>query len=128
MIPDSTTLEVRSGIVYWENTDFRITKAEAEAIADEVRELLRRAEVDAVLVDNSAASGTWPQEADEVWNGLMADMYERDIRSATICPSATNAMHVNRLSRQNDTDDLIRAFEPGAEDAAQEFVGATILV
>lgn len=124
MLPDTSTVEVEDGVVYWKNTDFMISKAEAEALAAAVRDQMARPGVDAILVDNEQASGTWPQEADEVWNGLMADIYEDGIKSATISPSATNAMHVNRLSQNNGTHDLIKAFTPDDRDEAEEFVGA----
>ncbi|MBB4091514.1 hypothetical protein GGP98_003345 [Salinibacter ruber] len=33
-------------------------------------------------------------------------------------------MHVNRLSRKNETDDLIRAFKPGEKGEALDFVSS----
>lgn len=123
MVPETTTLEVEGSTVRWTNESFSITVTEAEAVADEVRELMTRPGVESVLVDNQAADGTWPQETNEVWDGLMAEMYENGVTSATLCPSLTNKMQVNRLSKKNGTDDLIRAFGPDERDEAREFVG-----
>lgn len=125
MLPDTTTIEVRDGIVHWKNSEFQITVEEAEVIADELTEAYQQPGVDAVFVDNEAADGTWPQEVNEVWGGLMADMYAAEVDSATVCPSVTNKIHVNRLSRDNDTFDRIRAFEPSERDEARAFVGAS---
>jgi len=97
MVPETTALEVEGSTVRWTNESFSITVAEAEAVADEVRELMARPGVESVLVDNQAADGTWPQETNEVWDGLMAEMYESAVTSATLCPSLTNKMQVNRL-------------------------------
>lgn len=122
-MPETTTVEVEGNIVRWTNESFSITLEEAEAVADEVRELIAQPNVDAVLVDNQTADGTWPQETNEVWDELMAEMYEAGVSSATLCPSVTNKMQVNRLSKNNGTDDLIRAFGPDERDEAREFVG-----
>ncbi|ERH11514.1 MAG: hypothetical protein J07HB67_00521 [halophilic archaeon J07HB67] len=123
MVPETTTVELEGSTVRWTNDSFSITVAEAEAVADEVRELMAQPEVESVLVDNQAAEGTWPQETNEVWDELMAEMYEAGVASATLCPSLTNKMQVNRLSKRNGTDDLIRAFGPNERDEAREFVG-----
>ena len=123
MLPDTTTIEQRDNIVYWENTDFQISIDEATAIRDRVIELLDRPGVDGVLVDNEDSTGTWPGEVDEVWNDLMGQIYQRGIECATVSPNATNAIHINRLSRDNDTDDKIKAFQPDEREEAFEFVG-----
>jgi len=123
MLPDSSTVTVRDGVVYWENTDFMINVDEAEALVDEVRQQMSKPGVDGILVDNSAASGTWPSEIDDIWGELMADIYADGLKCATLCPSVTNAMHVNRLSSDNGTDDLIQAFKPDEEEKAYDFVG-----
>jgi hypothetical protein len=124
MLPDTTTIEQRDNIVYWENTDFQISIDEATAIRDRVIELLDRPGVDGVLVDNEDSSGTWPNEVDEVWSDLMGEIYQRGSNCATVSPNATNAIHINRLSRDNDTDDKIKAFRPDEREEAFEFVGA----
>jgi predicted nucleic acid-binding Zn-ribbon protein len=126
VIPETSTVEVRNGIVHWTNTDFRISKEQAEALAAEVRDAMAEWSVDAILVDNEEASGTWPQEADETWAELMAEIYENGYKCATISPSATNAMHINRLSKKNDTYDKIKAFPSNERQDAEEFVGVTI--
>lgn len=123
MLPDTTSVEVRDGVVHWENTEFLISVAEAETVAAAVRDTLDDPGVDSIIVDNSQASGTWPSETDAVWDELMADIYAAGLDCATICPSVTNALHINRLSEDNGTHDRIRAFEPDEEDAAYEFVG-----
>lgn len=124
MIPETTSIDVEGDTVHWTNTAFTISVEQAEEIAAAVREAMDRPQVNAVLVDNEAASGTWPQEVNEVWEALMADMYAEDITCATISPEFTNAMHINRLSEENGTDDEIKAFKPGEREKAIEFVGA----
>jgi len=123
MVPETTTVELEGSTVRWTNESFSITVTEAETVADELRELITQSGVEAVLVDNQAADGTWPQETNAVWDELMAEMYEAGVTSATLCPSLTNKMQVNRLSKNNGTDDLIRAFGPDERDEAREFVG-----
>lgn len=123
MVPDTTTVEVRDGIIEWKNTEFVISVDEAEAIAEAVRDIMRTRNIDGIIVDNSDASGTWPSETDEVWDSLMADIYAAGIECATLCPSVTNSIHVNRLSKDNGTHDKIRAFKPSEESEAYEFVG-----
>lgn len=123
MVPETTTIETDEEIVRWTNHEFDVTVAEAEEMADLLRTKLEQSDVEAVLVDNTAANGTWPQETNAVWDELMADMYEAGLKSATLCPSVTNALQVNRLSRDNGTDDAIRAFKPDEREQAREFVG-----
>lgn len=127
MLPDTTTVEQRENIVYWKNSDFKISVAEAEEIRDRVSELLKSPGVDGVLVDNEAASGTWPSEVDEVWSDLMAEIAEKGIACATVSPNATNAIHINRLSRDNETEDTIKAFQSDERDDALVFVNADSL-
>jgi hypothetical protein len=120
-------VEVRGNTVYWENESFDITVEEANTIADDVRRRMRESDVDSVVVDNREARGAWPSDVDQVWNELMTDMYAEDVACATICPSVSNALQLDKLSRENGTDDLIQAFEPGEEESALEFVGAPSL-
>jgi hypothetical protein len=126
-VPQSTSVTVRDNTVYWENSSFNVTVDEAEAIARAVREEMNKADIDGVLVDNREASGAWPSEVDHVWGELMADIYAQDIPCATLCPSVSNALQIDRLSKDNDTYDRIRGFEPNDESAALEFVDAPSL-
>lgn len=121
-IPDTTTFEVNEGVLHWKNKDFFISVEEAGQIAGHVEKKIPA--VDGVLVDNSEASGTWPSEIDEVWGDLMASIYQHGVRCATVAASATNAMHVNRLSKDNGTYDLIRAFRPRETEEASQFASA----
>ncbi|MFB6249197.1 MAG: hypothetical protein ABEL97_11580 [Salinibacter sp.] len=121
-IPDSTTLRVEEDVLHWRNEDFFISVEEAEQIKSRVEEKLQ--EVEGVLVDNAEAGGTWPTETDEVWGRLMENIYREGVQCATVAASATNAMHVNRLSKDNDTYDLIRAFKPDERQQAAEFASA----
>jgi hypothetical protein len=123
MLPDSSTVTVRNGTVHWENRDFMISVDEAEALVDEVRKKMAKPGVEGIIVDNTAASGTWPSEIDDIWGELMAEIYSDGVKCATVCPSATNAIHVNRLSKDNGTDDLIQAFRPDEKEEAHDFVG-----
>lgn len=123
MLPETSTIELRDGVVYWQNEAFNLSRREAQALADKVREVMATPGVDAILVDNEEASGTWPQVADDIWSELMADTYEAGLKSAIISPSATNAMHINRLSQNNGTYDQIKAFTADKRKAAEEFVG-----
>jgi hypothetical protein len=120
VIPDTTEITVQDGTLQWENNDFMISLDEAEAIAEELQNHLRRHSIDAVLVDNREAGGTWPQEVTELWAELMGEMYQEGIDCATVSPSATNAMQINQLSEQNGTDERIRAFTDFNE--ANEFL------
>jgi hypothetical protein len=121
VIPDTTEITVQDGTLQWENNDFMISLDEAEAIAEELQNHLRRNSIDTVLVDNRGADGTWPQEVTELWAELMGEMYQEGIDCATVSPSATNAMQINQLSEQNGTDERIRAFTDLNE--ANEFLG-----
>ena len=126
-VPQTTSVEVRQSTLYWRNTSFEVSVEEAKAIADEIRERMSRPTVDSILVDNRDASGVWPTEVDAVWNELMADIYAEGVPCATICASVSNALQIDRLSKDNDTDDLIKAFEPSEETEALEFVDAATL-
>ncbi|MCS3830734.1 hypothetical protein GGP91_002827 [Salinibacter ruber] len=120
--PDTTTLEVEDGILHWTNEDFFISVEEAKQVKRHVENAFGR--VDGILVDNTGAGGTWPTEIDEVWGKLMQNIYGEGVPCATVAASAANAMHVNRLSRKNETDDLIRAFKPGEKAEALDFVSS----
>ena len=120
--PDTTTLEVEDGILHWTNEDFFISVEEAKQVKRHVENAFGR--VDGILVDNTGAGGTWPTEIDEVWGKLMQNIYGEGLPCATVAASAANAMHVNRLSRKNETDDLIRAFKPGEKGEALDFVSS----
>jgi hypothetical protein len=121
-IPDTTTLSVEGGVLHWKNEDFFISVEEAREIKAQVQRELDQ--VEGVLVDNAEASGTWPIETDEVWGELMETIYRQGVQCATVAASATNAMHVNRLSKDNGTYDLIRAFKPDEREEALEFASA----
>ena len=99
-----------------------ISVEEAKGVKRHVENALGR--VDGILVDNTGAGGTWPTEIDEVWGKLMQNIYGEVLPCATVAASAANAMHVNRLSRKNETDDLIRAFKPGEKGEALDFVAS----
>ncbi len=120
--PDTTTLEVEDGILHWTNEDFFISVEEAKQVKRHVENAFGR--VDGILVDNTGAGGTWPTEIDEVWGKLIQNIYGEGLPCATVAASAANAMHVNRLSRKNETDDLIRAFKPGEKAEALDFVSS----
>jgi len=126
-IPQSANVTIRDNTLYWENTSFSVTVDEAEAIARTVREEMTRAPIDAILVDNREANGAWPSEVDPVWGELMADIYAQDIPCATLCPSVSNALQIDKLSKNNDTYDRIRGFDPHEESEALEFLDAPSL-
>jgi hypothetical protein len=121
VIPNTTDITVEDSTLKWENDDFMISLAEAEAIAEGLRQRLQNNPIDTVLVDNRGADGTWPQEVTELWAELMGEMYQDGIDCATVSPSATNAMQLNQLSEQNGTNDRIQAFTD--LDEANEFLG-----
>jgi len=123
MIPNSASISVESGTVTWENGDFQISMDEAKAIGDEISDLINRPNIENVLVDNRSAAGTWPTEVSEYWAELMADMYENDIDCATVSPSATNAMQINRLADKQGLADRIKAFKASEYDDALGFLG-----
>lgn len=124
MIPDTTTVGTDDGIVRWTNEDFSISVEEAEAVADEVRRRMDRPVVSGVLVDNRAAENTWPADVNDVWSELMADIYAADLPCATVSPSVTNAMQINRLASEQGTDDLIQAFDAAEYEEALAFLDA----
>jgi hypothetical protein len=123
MMPDSADITKENGVIRWQNEHFRVSLDEAEAIADEIRRQLDRGRSSGVLVDNREASGTWPSEVSDVWTELMAKIYERGVDCATISPSATNAMQINRLARDAGTSDGIKAFDASDHGDALAFVG-----
>jgi len=122
MLPESTEITVDGSTIRWENQDFAITTDEAAAIAEEIRDNLDRGRVDSVLVDNRDASGTWPAEVNEYWTSLMEDMYDRGIDCATVSPSVTNSMQINRLATDGGMDDRIRAFSASDYAEALDFL------
>lgn len=121
-LPATTTLETKSNVLHWKNEDFFISVEEAQAVKRQVEKTMSR--VDGILVDNREAGGTWPTEIDEVWGDLMQNIYGEGVPCATVAASTANAMHVNRLSRKNETHDLIRAFKPEEREEALEFVSS----
>lgn len=44
------------------------------------------------------------------------------VACATATPEISNKMHINRLSKDNDTYDLIRAFDSDERDEALDFI------
>lgn len=126
MVPDTTHLVKDDELILWKNDDFIISVEEAEAITAEIGQLLEDGETAAIFVDNRNAGGTWPADVNDVWTGLMADLYERGVRCATVSPNVTNAMQVNRLATEAGMDDEITAFGPEAYQDAIAFVRAAI--
>lgn len=110
MLPDTTKLSINGRVLEWQNDEFMISQAEAEAIAGEVRRQMNEDRVSAVLVDNRNADGAWPAEVNELWSELMGEMYAAGLDCATVSSSATNAMQINQLSSEEGTDDRIQAF------------------
>lgn len=121
VIPNTTTITAEGSVLRWENDDFMISLEEAESIAEKLRTEIGAGPIDAVLVDNRGADGTWPQEVTEMWAELMGEMYQDGIDCATVSPSITNAMQINQLSEENGTDDRIQAFTD--VDEANDFLG-----
>jgi len=123
MIPDSATIERKGDVLHWTNSDFQIEVEEATAIKERIEEVIDNNNIEGILVDNEEAGGTWPNEVDDIWNELMSTIYEEGIDCATIAASATNAIHINRLSDKNGTDERIKAYKPSEKEEAKQFVG-----
>ena len=122
-VPGTTTVERDGNTIVWHNETFDVSVGEAEAIDRAVRQRASEDGVEAVLVDNSAASGAWDPEINELWKELMEWFAAAGLRSATVCPSSVNAMQINQLARQTGTEETIRAFEESEAAAARELVG-----
>jgi len=123
MIPDSAEITVERNTIRWENDDFSISEDEAASISDAIRDHLESRRIDSVLVDNRDASGTWPAEVNEYWTSLMQEMYEQGIDCATVSPSVTNTMQINRLASDGGMDDRVKAFSTSDYDDALAFLG-----
>mgnify|MGYP000144453570 FL=1 len=123
MIPDSAEITVERNTIRWENDDFSISEDEAASISDAIRDHLESRRIDSVLVDNRDASGTWPAEVNEYWTSLMQEMYEQGIDCATVSPSVTNTMQINRLASDGGMDDRVKAFSASDYDDALAFLG-----
>jgi len=123
MIPDSAEITVERNTIRWENDHFSISEDEAASISDAIRDHLESRRIDSVLVDNRDASGTWPAEVNEYWTSLMQEMYEQGIDCATVSPSVTNTMQINRLASDGGMDDRVKAFSASDYDDALAFLG-----
>jgi hypothetical protein len=122
MIPDTTEISKDGNRIVWENNDFNISLDNAHDIGEKILDIVDNANISGVLVDNRGADGTWPPEVNEYWPDLMAEMYENDITCATVSPSVTNSMQINRLAEDAGVDDKIKAFKEANYDEALAFL------
>lgn len=110
MIPSTNTLEEKDNTLWWTNNSFRITAEIAQELAEELKRILSKKDIDCIIVDNQNASGTWPPETNDAWNDLMTFIAQNKVPCATIAASSVNKMHINRLSNSTNTSDFIQAF------------------
>lgn len=119
---------VEKDVFYWKNSANAsdVSAAEAKKLADEAKSILKKPEIKNFLIDNRNLKGVYKPEVNEVWADLMKWVVENVEKNATITADVTLKMQLNRLSRESNTYDKIRAFTD--EKEALEFIGSTSFI
>lgn len=122
MIPKDLKLELRDKILIWVNENGEVSRTEAKAVSNHIKQLLRDDQVDTVIVDNRSIQGTWPPEVDFVWIDLMRYMPLHVKKTATLCKDVIGKIQLNYLSTQAGTMETVRAFTPSELGELQRFL------
>lgn len=110
MLPDGHTIELIDKVIYWKNTNGKISEQDALNIAEHIKELIALGSIEVVLVDNRKLYGVWTPEVDKVWIDLMSYLPNHVGRTATLCQNHINKLQLNYLSTQAGTTETVKAF------------------
>ncbi|MCM2676397.1 hypothetical protein [Alkalicoccobacillus plakortidis] len=113
--------KVEGDVFYFKYLEMASTAAEAQEQADFVRSQISKPGIKKFLNDNRNVTSVASPEVSAVWGELMGWLSTRIEKNATITPSASLKMQLNRLSKTSGSYDMVRAFTD--IDQALEFVG-----
>ncbi|MEN0645427.1 hypothetical protein MKY91_19865 [Alkalicoccobacillus gibsonii] len=113
--------KVEGDVFYFKYLEMASTAAEAQDQADFVRSQIDKPGIKKFLNDNRNVTSVANPEVSAIWGELMGWLSTKIEKNATITPSASLKMQLNRLSKTAGTYDTVRAFTD--IDQALEFVG-----
>ncbi|MBM7839611.1 TnpA family transposase [Alkalihalobacillus xiaoxiensis] len=102
--------KVEKDVFYFNYLEMASTVEEAQEQANFVRSQLAKPEIKKFLNDNRNVTSVAAPEVGAVWGELMATVSSQVEKNATIAPSASLKMQLNRISKQSGTYDSVRAF------------------
>ncbi|MFF2481315.1 hypothetical protein [Paenibacillus sp. NPDC058071] len=124
-LPVTTTYWKEKEIFYVKHTSFRVTMEEANAIAELLKLSVRDEDTEAIVIDNREANGVWTQEVNKIWDDVFAEVKDRKPKKyVTLTNSPVGAMQINRISRSNGTEHLVKAFFNYAAGDVEAFIAA----
>lgn len=122
-LPKTTTYWKNDGIFFIKHTNFFVTMEEAYAIGELLKEAHRDKETVAVVINNREAKGAWTQDVNKVWIEVAMEVSnETPKKVATLTSDVVAAMQINRLSRNNGTDKMSKAFCSDFDESVRAFL------
>ncbi|MDQ0209085.1 hypothetical protein [Alkalicoccobacillus murimartini] len=115
--------KIEGDVFYFKYLEMATTPAEAQEQADFVRSQISKPGIKKFLNDNRNVTTVASPEVSAVWGELMGWLSTRIEKNATITPSASLKMQLNRLSKTSGSYDSVRAFTD--INQALEFVDLT---
>lgn len=115
--------KIEGDVFYFKYLEMATTAAEAQEQADFVRSQISKPGIKKFLNDNRNVTTVASPEVSAVWGELMGWLSSRIEKNATITPSASLKMQLNRLSKTSGSYDSVRAFTD--INQALEFVDLT---
>ncbi|TVY00375.1 hypothetical protein [Cohnella terricola] len=124
-LPKTTTYWKEKEVFHIKHTSFRVTMEEANAIAELLKLSVRDEDTKAIVIDNREASGVWTQEVNKIWDDVFVEVKDRKPKKyVTLTNSAIGAMQINRMSRGNGIENMVKAFFNDATGEVEAFIEA----
>lgn len=122
-LPKTTTFWKDNGIYFIKHTSFNVTMEEAYAIGELLKDANRDKSTRAIVIDNREAKGAWTQEVNKVWLGVYVEVSnEKPKKVVTLASDVIATMQINRLSKQNGTEKISKAFCSDFNDEVKAFI------
>ncbi|MFD2706907.1 hypothetical protein [Salibacterium lacus] len=105
-------------VFYFKYNEMAETVEEAKQQAEVVRRAINQPGINKFLNDNSNIHSVAKPEVNEIWSELMSWVSDNVEKNATVAPNVALKMQLNRLSKEAETYERVRAFTT-LEDALQ---------
>lgn len=122
-LPKSTTYWKENDIFFIRHTSFLVSKEQAYAIGELLKEAHKDKDTKAIVIDNREAKGTWTQEVNKIWMEVSAEVSnEISKKVVTLTGDVIAAMQINRLSKNGGTEKMSKAFCSDFNDEVKTFL------
>ncbi|MBY9081592.1 hypothetical protein KIH86_04360 [Paenibacillus sp. HN-1] len=124
-LPNTTSYWKDGDIFFIKHTNFLISMEEAYAVGELLKEAHRDKSTSSIVIDNREAKGAWTQEVNKVWIEVSMEVSnEIPKKVVTLTRDVVAAMQINRLSRNNGTEKISKAFCSDFDESVKAFLQA----